>query len=141
MDAERMDLFSRWLEGAMLLGQSMLTADFLLEFYQGVEEHLWTGRAARDVNINGEELVYALDNAVDAVHATCGGTGSHSDTPFWFGHLVPDALNSMGHFIGAPAGDNHDICLPRGEREAFGAEAGDVIFRAGSGHHFDSAAG
>ena len=124
----------------MFLYQGVLTADFLLEFYQGVKEDFWTGWAAGDVNVYGEELVYTLNDAVDAVHAAGGGASAHSNTPFGFGHLVPDTFDGVGHFVVTPAGDDHDIRLPGREREAFGAEARNVIFRASGGHHFNSSA-
>ena len=119
----------------------MFLFDFALETHEAFEEGFGAGRASGDVDIDGNEVVDALEDGVRAIHATAGGACAHGDTPFWFGHLVPDAFDGEGHFISDGAGHDHDVGLARGEAHDFCAEAGDVESGAGGSHEFDGAAG
>jgi hypothetical protein len=37
----------------VFLGKGVLSADFILELYEGMEENLWARGAPRDINIYG----------------------------------------------------------------------------------------
>jgi hypothetical protein len=123
------------------LKQGVLSLDFLLKLHKCMEKDLWTRGAARDIYIYREKLVNSLYYAIYAVHPTGRRTGSHSNTPLRFGHLVPDTLDGMSHLVRAPAGDDHYIRLTRGEREPFHPKTGNVVLGSRSSHHLDSTAG
>ena len=106
-----------------LCGERVFLFDFALETHEAFEEGFWAGRASGDVDIDGNEVVDALEDGVGAVHSAAGGACAHGDAPFWFGHLVPDAFNGESHFISDGAGDDHDVGLAWGEAHDFGAEA------------------
>ncbi len=124
-----------------LIDEGFFAVDFALEAHEAFEEGFWARRAAGDVDVDWDDAVDALEDGVGAVHAAGGGAGTHGDAPFWFRHLVPDAFDGEGHFVGDGASDDHDVGLARGEAHDFGAEAGDVVAAGGGGHEFDGAAG
>ncbi len=128
-------------EFLFLIDEGFFAVDFALEAHEAFEEGFWARRAAGDVDVDGDDAVDALEDGVGAVHAAGGGAGAHGDAPFWFRHLVPDAFDGEGHFVGDGASDDHDVGLARGEAHDFCAEAGDVVAAGGGGHEFDGAAG
>src|SRR5690606_21762876 len=75
---------------AEVVGDGLLAADLLLEAHERVEVGRRVRRAAGDVDVDGEEVVDALDDAVDAVRPAGRGAHAHGDAPLRVGHLVPD---------------------------------------------------
>src|SRR3972149_3755095 len=56
--------------------------DLLLEGQEGVYQRFRPGRAARNVDVHGDDLVYALEDTVVAgVGAAVGGAGAHGYDP------------------------------------------------------------
>ena len=69
------------------------------------------------------------------------GAGPHADAPLRLGHLQPDPLQHRHHLHRHPAGDDHQVALPRAEPHHLGAEPGDVEPAGADGHQLDPAAG
>jgi folate-binding protein YgfZ len=51
--------------------------DFLLDLHHGVEQSLRTRRAARNVDVNRDHLIYALDNRIVVKNSTGSGARTH----------------------------------------------------------------
>ena len=73
--------------------------DFLLQQYQALEQGFGPGRAAGDVDVHGQDLVHALDHAVDVIHAAAVGTGAHGDDPLGLRHLLIEPEHHRGLFF------------------------------------------
>lgn len=56
-------------EGAFLVFGGVFCFDFLLQFHEAFDEGFWAWRAARDVDVYGDEAVDALEDGVGAIHA------------------------------------------------------------------------
>src|SRR5580700_4733794 len=117
-----------------------LFLDLFLEESDGVNQLLRTRRAARNIYIDGNNLVYALHQSVIVEHAARGRAGSHRDHPLRFRHLLPELADHWSHFVGDAAGNDDEVRLPRRWAKHFSAEARDVEARRTHGHHFDRAA-
>src|SRR5262249_55178153 len=98
-------------------------------------------RTAGHVDVHGYEAVDALHHGIGVEDATGRGARAHADAPLGLGHLQPDPLEDRQHLHHDPAGDDHQVALPRGKTHGFGAEAGDVVLAGAGGHQFDAAAG
>src|SRR5258708_7323630 len=122
------------LEGALLV------VDFFLKLEDGVKKGFWTRRAAGNVNINGNDLIAALDDGVIVENAAGSGASAHGDNPLGLGHLIVKLADHRCHFLRDAAGDNHQIGLAGRGAENFGAKARDVKASSGHGHHFNGAA-
>src|SRR5690348_4859831 len=101
--------------------------DFLLKLEDGVEESFGARRAAGDVNVNRNYLVYALHDGVIIEDAAGGGTGAHRDGPLGFGHLRVELLDHRSHFLRDASGDDHQIGLAWRTAKNFGAEARNIV--------------
>src|SRR5580704_14532912 len=122
------------------LDRAALSLNFFLQESDGVDQLLRTRRAARNIYIDGNNLVYTLHQSVIVEHAARGRAGSHRDYPFGFRHLLPELADDWSHFIGDAAGNDDEVRLPRRRTKHFSSEAGDVEARRAHGHHFDRAA-
>src|SRR3954471_19240960 len=71
--------------------------DLLLQLVDPVHERLRPRRAARDVDVDRQELVHALDERVVVEHAGARGAGTHRDHPLGLEHLVVDAPDDRRH--------------------------------------------
>src|SRR6056297_1185025 len=65
-----------------------LGTDLALQHRQPLQQRLGPRRTTRHVDVDGQEFVYALDHAVDVVHAPGIGARSHRDDPLRLQHLV-----------------------------------------------------
>src|SRR5690606_33798030 len=98
-------------------------------------------RAARHVDIDGDDLVDAVHDVVLAVVGTAVDRASaHGQDPPGFGHLIVEQLHPIGHLLVHRARDDHQIGLARGSPEDH-AEAVEVVAGSARGHHLDGAAG
>src|SRR5882724_4746738 len=70
-------------EGAVLLA---VAGDPLLQLEDAVHQPLRGGRAARDVDVERDDLVDPLHDVVGAVEAARAGAGAHRDHPFGVRH-------------------------------------------------------
>ena len=115
--------------------------DLVLQVDDRLQQLLRPRRAAGDVDVHRDEAVDALHDGVGVEDAAGGGAGAHRDAPFRLRHLQPDPLQHRHHLHRHPAGDDHQVALPRAEPHDLGAEAGDVVPRGAGGHQLDAAAG
>jgi len=115
--------------------------DLLLELQNGVENGFWTRRAAGNVDIDGDDLIAALNDGIVIEHAAGGGASAHGDNPLGLGHLIVELANDRSHFLGEATGDDHEIGLAGRGAKHFSAKTGQVEPRGGHGHHFDGATG
>src|SRR5690606_20252412 len=88
-----------------------LFADRLLQQLQALQEGLGTGRAAGDVDVDRDELVDALNDRVDVVHATGVGAGTHGNHPLGLEHLLVQPLDDRCHLDEGCTGDDHEVRL------------------------------
>lgn len=115
--------------------------DQFLDFHETVDDLFGSWRATRDVDINGDDLVDALEHGVGIEDATTGGAGSDGYDPFGFCHLGIDLLEYWSQLFGDRTCHQQDIGLSGGETHALRAEAGQVIIGGHGGHKFYTAAG
>src|SRR5260370_1119507 len=123
------------LEGALLV------VDFFLKLEDGVKKGFWTRRAAGNVNINGNDLIAALDDGVIVEDAAGSGASAHGDNPLGLGHLIVKLADHRSHFVGKAAGNNHQVGMAGVWSEKFPAEPAHLEARGRHGHHLDGAAG
>ncbi len=119
----------------------LVGGDLLLQHHQPGQHGFGPGRAARDVDIHRQDLVDALDDAVDVVHAPGIGAGTHGDHPAGLGHLLVEPQHHRRDFLEDRAGDDQQVRLPGGGAKHFGAEAGDVVAGRDGRGLFHKAAG
>ena len=115
--------------------------DLLLELEDRVDQLLGRRRAARDVDVHGDDLVDPLRHVVRPVEASRGGADAHRDDPLGLGHLVVDPPQDRRHLVRHRAGDDQQVRLARREADDLRAEAGDVVVRRRDRHELDAAAG
>ncbi len=106
-----------------------------------VQQHLRPGRAARQVDIDRDDVIDALDDGVVVEHAAAGGAHPHRDDPLGVGHLVIDLPQHRRHLLGHPARHDHQVRLARRGRGPLHAEPGQVMPRPAGLEQFDRAAG
>lgn len=112
-----------------------------LQLEDAVHERLAGGRAAGDVDVDGDDAVAAADDAVAVVVvAAAVGARAHGDDPARLGHLVVDLAQGGRHLVGQGAGHDHDVRLPRRGPED-DAHAVLVVPRGREVHHLQGAAG
>src|SRR5205085_1654319 len=117
-----------------------LSVDLLLELHDAPEQRIRARRAARDVDVDRQEVVDPWHRAIGALKgATRDGAGAHGDHVFRVGHLVVDAAYGWRHFRGHGAGDDHEVGLAGRGAELLGAEAGDVEAGGANRDHLDGA--
>src|SRR5215211_4750374 len=82
------------------LGGHVLVANLLLEQDDALEECLRAGRAARDVDVDRDDLVDALgDRVAVPVRAAAVGAAAHRDDVLRLGHLVVEAQDRRRHLV------------------------------------------
>jgi len=101
--------------------------DVALDGHDAFDELLWARGAAWDVDVDGDELVAALDDGVGVEDAAGARAGAHGDDPLGLGHLLVGALEDGEHLDGDAASDDEEIGLARGEAHDFGAKAREVV--------------
>ena len=116
-------------------------ADLLLQQEKAVLNGLGPGRASGDVDVDGEDLVHSLEDAVDVVHAAAVGAGTHGDDPLGFGHLFVEAQDHGSDLLEDRPRDNEEVGLAGGASEHLGAEAGEIVTGREDRGHLDEAAG
>lgn len=116
-------------------------AHLALELEDAVHEGLGGGRAAGNVDIDGDDAVAAADDTVAVVVvAATVGAATHGDDPSGLGHLIVDLSEGGSHLVGESAGNDHDIGLSRRGTEN-DTETILIVSRGGEMHHLDGAAG
>ena len=90
-----------------------LVHDLGVDLEDRVHQHLRARRAARQVHVHRHDVVDALHDRVVVEHAAGGGADAHRQHPARLGHLVVDLAQHRGHLVAHPAGDDHQVGLPR----------------------------
>jgi len=73
--------------------------NLLLKFQNRVQDSFRNGRAARNVDIHGNDFVDALHHVIGAIESSAGRAGAHRNDPLGFGHLIVDLLQDRGHLV------------------------------------------
>src|SRR5512144_2830019 len=95
-----------------------LVLDLLLQEHDPVEDQLRPGRAARDVHVDRDDAVDALDGGVAPLVAAARARAvAHGDAPLGLRHLLPEADQRAGHLGREGAGDDEHVRLPRAGAE------------------------
>lgn len=90
-------------------GGDAVLVDDALDGHDAFDQLFGARRAAGDVDVDGDELVAALDDGVGVEDAAGAGAGAHGDDPLGLGHLLVDALED-GHGLDADAaGDDEEV--------------------------------
>src|SRR5260370_26428199 len=90
---------------------TLFIVDLLLELEDGVENSFGARRAARHVNIDGNDLVAALHDGVIVEDAAGRSASAHGDDPLGLRHLSLKLADDGSHFLREAAGDDHQIGL------------------------------
>ena len=115
--------------------------DLLLQLHDAVDQRLGTRRAAGNEHVDRHDLIRALHDGVVVEHAAARRARAHRDHPLRLGHLVVDAAHRRRHLARQPAGNDHQVGLPRRAAEHLGAKARHVVAAGARRHHLDRAAG
>src|SRR5690606_13452008 len=118
-----------------------LLADGFLQQHQPLQKGFGTGRATGDVHVHGQELVHALNDGINVIHAAGVGAGAHGNDPLGFEHLLVETLDDWSHLDEAGTRDDHEIRLTRRRTNDLRTEAGNVMRRRKGCGHFHVAAG
>src|SRR3954470_6925077 len=118
-----------------------LRLDLLLQDLETVEDLLGTRRAARHVDVDGDDPVRPLHGRVVVVEAARRGADAERHYPLRLAHLLVDAPQDgrLLHVDGAH--DHEQVGLPRREARELGAEAGEIVSPAHHAHVLHAAAG
>src|SRR5450755_80424 len=95
------------------LDRATLFLNLFLQQSDGVNQLLRPRRATRNVDVDGDHLIYTLHQSVIVEHPTRRRAGSHRDHPLGFWHLLPELADDWRHFIGDAAGNDDEIGLTR----------------------------
>ncbi len=87
-------------------------------------------RAARDVDVDRDDLVDRLEDRVVVEHPARARAGAHRDHPLRLEHLVVDLPERRRHLVRDAAGDDQQVGLARRGAERLHPEACDVVARA-----------
>src|SRR5262249_41652555 len=115
--------------------------NLVLQQHQAVEHLLGPRRAAGNIDVDRNDLIGARYRRVVLIETAGRCADAERDDPFGFGHLLVDAGQHRRRALGDGADDAQEMGLPWRETRKLGAEASDVVLRAGGGHELHAAAG
>src|SRR5579859_152427 len=99
---------------ASVTGVDLALGDLLLQLDDRVQQRVGTWRAARHVDVHGQEVVHARHRRIRALVRPAGGRAhAHRDHVFGIGHLVIDAADRVRHFDRDRSRNDHDVGLAR----------------------------
>src|SRR5215469_3671442 len=125
---------------ALPVGPELHVLDSVVQLDDRVDQHLRPRRAARQVDVDRDDVIHALDDGVVVEHAAARCADAHRDHPLGLGHLVVDLPEHRCHLLADPACDDHQVGLPRRRRRPLHPEPGQVVPRPSDGEQLDSAA-
>src|SRR5947209_19557162 len=129
----------RALADLLALAEPALADDLVLHAEQALGERFGPGRAARDVDVHGDQLVHALADRIRVLEeAAAGGAGAHRDHVLGLRHLLEEQPAALRHLVGQRPGHDHQVALP-GRRARDRSEAVDVRPRPAGLHQLDAA--
>ena len=106
-----------------------------------LHQRLGPRRAAGHVDVDGDDLVDALEDRVVVEHPAGARARAHRDHPLRLEHLVVDLAQRRRHLVRDAPGDDQQVGLARRGAERLHPEARDVVARRDDRHHLDRAAG
>src|SRR5579885_2593273 len=107
-----------------------LLSDLLAQLENALDQRLGTRWAARDIDIDRNNGIRALNGIVTIVELAARiGALAHADYPLWLRHLLPQLTEPGRHFDVERAGDDHQIGLARTGTEDLRAKTRQVILR------------
>jgi hypothetical protein len=92
------------------------------------------------VDIDWNDLVQALYDAVNVVHSAGIAAGTHGDHPFGFGHLFIESQNDGGYLLEDSTCHDQEVGLPGRSPQDFGPKSGQVKTGCKNGSHLDKTA-
>src|SRR3954453_3542470 len=126
---------------AVARGQ-VLARDLLLQPDDALEQRLRPRRAPRHVDVDGDDLVDALRDAVRVpVRAAGVGARTERDDVLRLGHLLVEPPDGGTHLVGHGARDAHQVGLPGTVREGDDPEPDEVVPAHAGRDELDRAAG
>lgn len=94
--------------------QPFLLPDLVLDPQKSLGQGLRAGRTAGNIDVDGNDLVYALTDRVGELKkAAAVGAASHRDNVLGIRHLIVEELGALGHLVSQRASDDHQIGLAR----------------------------
>src|SRR5437870_2429549 len=105
-----------------------------------MNQHLGSRGTTWNVDVDGNDLVDALDDCIIIKDTARGGARAHRYHPLWLGHLIVDAPQHGCHFSGNASGNNHYVSLSWAGAKYFRPKSSEIVSAAGRIHHFDCAA-
>src|ERR671912_838449 len=94
------------------LNEPFFAHDLVLDPEQSFCKRFRPWRAARNVDVDGDDLVDAFTNRVGQLKkSTTAGAASHCNDVFGIRHLIIEKLGALGHFISERSCDYHKIRL------------------------------
>ena len=123
------------------LAVPLAALDPLLQQDEPVEHLLGPRRAARDVDVDRDDLIGARHGRVVLVEAAGRGADAEGHHPLGLAHLIVDAAQRRALALGDGADDDQQVGLAGREARELGAEAGDVVLGRRDGHELHAAAG
>src|SRR5262245_8396539 len=124
-----------------LISERAFPRNLFLQFHQAGEQRFRTRWTPRDVDVDRQKLIDALQHSVGTIHPAGGGARAHGDYPFRFGHLLINSFYSERHLVRDGARDDHHVTLTGGEAHHFRAEPRNIESRRSRGHQLDGATG
>src|SRR5690606_7469252 len=113
--------------------------DLVLEQHQRVEHALGSRGTPRYVDVGGDDLVDARAAGVVVVEAAARSARAEREHPLRLCHLLVDALQHGGLALGDGTHHPEQVTLTRRKARSFGAEAREVVARAGDAHELHPA--
>ena len=84
----------------VILNEPPLPHDLVLDSQKPLCQGLWPGRAPRNINVHGNDLVYPFTNRVGELkESPAAGAAPHRDHVLRIGHLIVEELGPLGHFV------------------------------------------
>src|SRR5207244_13452142 len=89
--------------------EGLLARDLFLQTHESLQKRFGAGGAPRDINVDWDQLIDALQDSVTSIHPAARCARAHRDTPFRFRHLPPAPFYRQPHLLCYRAGYNHDV--------------------------------
>src|SRR5262249_46941785 len=103
--------------------------DLILQLEQRIKQILRPRGTTGNVDIDGDDLIHALQHSIGVKRTSNTRAGAHGNAPFRVRHLVPDPLQYRRHFKRDGTGNDHEVGLPRTGPKHLGSESRDIEAR------------
>ena len=121
--------------------EEFLNLNLALKLHHTVEYGLRTRWAARDVDINGDNLINAFNDMIASLERTArDGASANCDYILRLGHFVVETFQRWSHLVGDGTSTHDKICLTWRVTRYLESETREVITCATYSHELDAAA-